>query len=89
VLNFPQKRFHSHFKCVIYTYRLKYIPFALLPRARLMQPTTQQEFTMPINLILAACVPVCPDRKLGPVFHQIGGLVRSSFLSGQWLERYD
>ena len=38
-----------------------------------MQPTTQQEFTMFINLILAVCVPFCPDRKLGPVYHQIGG----------------
>jgi len=25
------------------------------------------------------------DRKLGPVCHKIGGRVRSSFLSGQWL----
>ena len=31
----------------------------------------------------AACVPFFPDRKLGPVCYQIGGLVRSSFLSGQ------
>ena len=32
----------------------------------------------------AVCVPFFHDRKLGPVCHQIGGRVRSSFLSGQW-----
>jgi len=37
-----------------------------------MQPTTRQEFTTFINLILAVYVPFCPDRKLGPVCHQIG-----------------
>ena len=26
------------------------------------------------------------DRKLGPVYHQIGGRVRSSFLLGQWTQ---
>ena len=31
----------------------------------------------------AVCVPFSSDRKLGPVCHQIGGRVRSSFLSGQ------
>ena len=30
------------------------------------------------------CVPFFNDRKSGPVCHQIGGHVRSSFLSGQW-----
>jgi len=37
-----------------------------------------------INTLLAVCFPFFPDRKLGPVCHQIGVRVRSSFLSGQW-----
>jgi len=37
------------------------------------------------KLDFAVCVPFCPARKLGPVCHQIGCHVRSSFLSGQWM----
>ena len=33
----------------------------------------------------AVCVPFFHDRKSGPVCHQIGRRVRSSFLSGQWM----
>ena len=33
----------------------------------------------------AVCVPFFPDRELGYVYHQIGGRIRSSFHSGQWL----
>jgi len=33
----------------------------------------------------AVCIPFFHDRKLGPICHQIGGHVRSSFLSGHWL----
>jgi len=36
----------------------KNIPFVLLPR--LLQPMTQEEFTVIINLILAVCFPFCP-----------------------------
>jgi len=68
---FRKKGFNNYFKYVSYTYRWKDIPLVLLPRPRLMQPTTQQEFTTFINLILAVCFPFCPDRKLGPVCHQI------------------
>ena len=41
-LNFQPKQshFNSCFKCLPYTYRWKYIPFVLLPRPRLMQPST-------------------------------------------------
>ena len=37
----------------------------------------------------AVCVSFFHDRKLGPVCHQIGGRVQSSFLSGQWLKCMD
>ena len=37
------------------------------------------------KLDFAVCVSFFHDWKLGPVFHQIGGRVRFSFPTGQWL----
>ena len=62
---------------------MKNIPFVLLPRPQLMQPPTQIIIHHVYKPEFAVCVPFFYDRKLGPVCHQIGGRVRSSFLSGK------
>ena len=55
-------------------------PIVLLPR--LMQPTTQQEFTMFINLILAVSFLFAPIVSWVLFSIKSAGVLRSSFLSG-------
>jgi len=43
-----------------------------------------------VDLILTVYFTFSPDRKLGPICHQIGGRVRFSFFSssGQWFSKW-
>ena len=83
--NFPSKkqRFNSYFKCVLILQMNRYFfCITFTPTAYATNDTTIIHHVYKPDF--GVIVPFFHYRKLWPVCHQIGGRVRSSFLSGQW-----